>query len=81
MWALYTHALAQAPSTLQANVLNTAANFVLAAVAGMLLFGEKLGGFWWVGAALLVAGTVIIGRRAGGEEPPHENPEVAKKED
>jgi drug/metabolite transporter (DMT)-like permease len=63
MWTIYTRALARAPSAIQANVLNTAANFVCAALAGVALFGEKLDRLWWIGASLLIAGTVIIGKR------------------
>jgi drug/metabolite transporter (DMT)-like permease len=62
MWALYTRALAAAPSAVHANVVNTSANFVVAALVGWAVFGEKLGGMWWVGAACLIAGTVVIGR-------------------
>jgi uncharacterized membrane protein len=68
MWALYTRALAAAPSAVHANIVNTAANFVVAALCGAMLFGEVLSGRWWVGAGLLVAGTVIIGRGRGVDE-------------
>jgi drug/metabolite transporter (DMT)-like permease len=67
MWALYTRALARAPSAIQANVVNTAANFVAAALLGLALFGESLPPLWWAGAGLLVAGTVMIGRRSDGK--------------
>jgi uncharacterized membrane protein len=77
MWTLYTRALASAPSAIQANVMNTAANFVLAALFGVILFGETLGGSWWLGASLLIAGTVIIGKRTSSETP--EADMVAKK--
>lgn len=50
------------------SVLNTSTNFLVAATAGYLVFGEKLPGLWWVGAALLVGGCLLIGRREGGSE-------------
>ncbi len=81
MWALYTRALARAPSAIQANVLNTAANFVLAALAGMLLFGERLESLWWIGASLLIAGTVIIGKRSPVEANDQQKTTVEKKKD
>jgi hypothetical protein len=68
MWALYTRALAAAPSAVHANIVNTAANFVVAALCGAMLFGEVLSGRWWVGAGVLVAGTVVIGRARGVDE-------------
>lgn len=36
---------------------------MLTAFAGWMVFGEKLPGLWWVGAAGLVVGNVVIGRR------------------
>ena len=36
---------------------------MLTAFSGWIVFGEKLPGLWWVGAAGLVLGNVIIGRR------------------
>jgi drug/metabolite transporter (DMT)-like permease len=68
MWGLYTRALASAPSAIQANIVNTAVNFVVAALLGLALFGERLPPLWWVGAVLLVAGTVLIGRRTDEEK-------------
>jgi len=67
MWALYTRALATAPSAVQANVVNTSSNFISAALLGALLFGEQLPGRWWIGAGLLIAGTVVIGMRTDDE--------------
>jgi drug/metabolite transporter (DMT)-like permease len=67
MWAIYTRALAAAPSAVHANALNTSANFVVAALCGAILFGEALGGLWWVGAGLLIAGTAVIGRSRDSE--------------
>lgn len=36
---------------------------MLTAFSGWMVFGEKLPGMWWVGAAGLVVGNVVIGRR------------------
>ena len=36
---------------------------MLTALSGWMVFGEKLPGLWWVGAAGLVVGNVVIGRR------------------
>ncbi|KAI9901581.1 hypothetical protein N3K66_003398 [Trichothecium roseum] len=63
MWALYTQALARGTSTTQVSVMNTSANFVVTALAGLAVFSESLPPVWWAGAALLVAGNVIIGRK------------------
>lgn len=63
MWALFTSALTRASSTTRVSVINTSANFMLTAFSGWMVFGEKLPGLWWVGAAGLVVGNVVIGRR------------------
>ncbi len=65
MWALFTRALTLAPSAVRANVINAAANFLLTALLGALVFGEVLPAQWFVGAGLLVAGSVIIGAARG----------------
>lgn len=66
MWALYTRALSVSPSAVKVNIVNTASNFIVTAVLGALVFGERLPPLWWVGAGLLVAGSVVIGRREEG---------------
>ncbi|KAF2103150.1 hypothetical protein NA57DRAFT_72132 [Rhizodiscina lignyota] len=63
MWALFTRALTLAPSAIRVNVLNTASNFLITAVVGLLVFSEALPALWFLGAAMLVAGSVIIGAR------------------
>ena len=63
MWALFTRALSLSPSAVHVNVVNTAANFVITAVLGALIFGEKLPLLWSAGASLLITGSVIIGAR------------------
>jgi drug/metabolite transporter (DMT)-like permease len=55
-----------APSSIQASIVNTSTNFIITALLGLVVFGEKLPMMWWVGAGLLISGSVIIGRR---EEP------------
>lgn len=63
MWALFTAALTRASSTTRVSIVNVSANFVVTALLGLVIFGEKLPPLWWVGAALLAAGNVVIGRR------------------
>ncbi|KAF7586310.1 hypothetical protein BBP40_009075, partial [Aspergillus hancockii] len=41
MWALFTRALTAAPSTVKVSITNTAANFLVTALLGMLVFREK----------------------------------------
>ncbi|KAH0844406.1 hypothetical protein FOPE_09816 [Fonsecaea pedrosoi] len=69
MWGLFTSALTRAESTTRVSIINVSANFVITAVLGALIFGEKLGGMWWVGAGMLAAGNVVIGRREEGAKP------------
>ena len=47
---------------------------MLTAFSGWIVFGEKLPGLWWVGAAGLVVGNVVIGRR----DEEGDNPAVTK---
>ncbi|KAE8376909.1 hypothetical protein BDV26DRAFT_293704 [Aspergillus bertholletiae] len=63
MWALFTRALTAAPSTVKVSITNTAANFLVTAMLGMLVFREKVGGLWWVGAGMMGAGCVLVGMR------------------
>lgn len=69
MWALFTAALTRSSSTTRVSIVNVSTNFVVTAFAGVIIFSEKLKGWWWAGAALLAAGNVIIGRsREDGEK-------------
>ena len=61
MWILFTKALTAATSTTRVSILNTSANFMVTAILGLIIFGEKLPLGWWAGASLLIAGTVVIG--------------------
>ncbi|MCJ1441588.1 MAG: hypothetical protein MMC23_002077 [Stictis urceolatum] len=67
MWALFTRALTAHPSATKVSLVNTSANFLLTAALGWIVFGEKLRGLWWLGAAFLVVGNLIIGRDRGEE--------------
>jgi drug/metabolite transporter (DMT)-like permease len=68
MWAFYTNALSRAPSAVHANIVNTSSNFVITALLGAMVFGERLPLLWWVGAGLLISGSVVIGKRDGQVE-------------
>jgi hypothetical protein len=68
MWGLFTRALTLASSTVRVSIINTSANFMVTAVLGALIFGEKLPGVWWLGAAMLATGSVIIGMREETEK-------------
>lgn len=63
MWALFTAALTRADSTTRVSVINVSANFIITALFGWAIFGEKLPVTWWMGAGLLATGNMIIGRR------------------
>ena len=63
MWALFTAALTRNSSSTRVSIVNTSTNFMLTALLGLAMFGEKLPPLWWVGAAGLVVGNVVIGRR------------------
>lgn len=69
MWALFTAALARGDSTTRVSIVNVSANFMITAILGWMIFGEKLNGTWWVGAGFLAAGNVVIGRREEGKKP------------
>lgn len=68
MWILFTRALTAATSTTQVSILNTSANFMVTAILGLIIFGEKLPLGWWAGASLLIAGTVVIGAQKEEEK-------------
>ncbi|KAJ9496569.1 hypothetical protein LTR99_008991 [Exophiala xenobiotica] len=69
MWALFTAALTRADSTTRVSIVNVSANFVVTAMLGWMVFGEKLSGLWFLGAGLLAVGNVVIGRREEGKKP------------
>ncbi|EED22119.1 conserved hypothetical protein [Talaromyces stipitatus ATCC 10500] len=63
MWALFTRALTAAPSTTKVSITNTSANFLVTAVLGMIVFRERVGGLWWLGAVMMGAGCILVGMR------------------
>lgn len=69
MWALFTAALTRGDSTTRVSIVNVSANFMITAVLGWMVFGEKLSGVWFLGAGLLAVGNVVIGRREEGKKP------------
>ena len=69
MWAFFTAALTRASSTTRVSIINVSSNFMVTAILGLMIFGEKLPGLWWLGAGLLAVGNVIIGRREEAEKP------------
>ncbi|KAK3579187.1 hypothetical protein CHS0354_022724 [Potamilus streckersoni] len=60
MWTFYTKSLQFCRSTVEATVTNTAANFLLTAVIGFMLFGEHLSIKWWLGSCLILTGLWLI---------------------
>lgn len=50
------------------SIINVSSNFMVTALLGLVIFGEKLPALWWAGAGLLAAGNVVIGRREEGEK-------------
>ncbi|KAL4980260.1 hypothetical protein BDW66DRAFT_126009 [Aspergillus desertorum] len=63
MWALFTRALTAAPSTTKVSITNTSANFLITALLGMIVFREKVGALWWVGAGMMGGGCILVGMR------------------
>ncbi|KAL6236650.1 hypothetical protein BDW75DRAFT_106792 [Aspergillus navahoensis] len=63
MWALFTRALTAAPSTTKVSITNTSANFLVTALLGMIIFREKVGGLWWLGAGMMGSGCILVGMR------------------
>jgi hypothetical protein len=63
MWALFTRALTASPSTTKVTITNTSANFLVTALLGMIVFGEKVAGLWWLGAAMMGSGCILVGMR------------------
>jgi drug/metabolite transporter (DMT)-like permease len=78
MWVLFTRALASAPSSLEPTAINTAVNLAASGILGALVFGETLGGGWWVGASLVAVGIVLV-QSQSQPQPQPETPPGAKK--
>eukprot|EP00105_Crassostrea_gigas_P034640 XP_019918788.1 PREDICTED: transmembrane protein 42-like isoform X1 [Crassostrea gigas] len=62
MWTLFTKSLQFCSSTAEATVANTANNFLVSALVGVVLFNESLSLRWWMGASLIVLGLLLIHR-------------------
>ncbi|XP_052230968.1 transmembrane protein 42-like isoform X3 [Dreissena polymorpha] len=60
MWTLFTKSLQHCSSTIEATITNTGANFLITALLGVLLFGERLSLLWWLGSCLILAGLLLI---------------------
>ena len=80
MWTLFTAALTRSSSTTRVAIINTSANFMITALAGWIVFSERLNGLWWVGAGGLVVGNVVIGRREEEGEKEKVDGEGAEEE-
>ncbi|KAK6174775.1 hypothetical protein SNE40_017988 [Patella caerulea] len=61
MWTLFTKSLQHLPS-LHATITNTAANFLVSAIIGKVLFGEVLELLWWIGSLFILLGLLLIHR-------------------
>ena len=59
MWRFYLKALQLGPTTV-AQVVNTAANFVVSAFVGIALFGETIGILWIAGATIAAIGMALF---------------------
>lgn len=62
MWTFFTKSLQYCSSTAEATVTNTASNFLISALVGVVLFNEALSLRWWMGASLIVLGLLLIHR-------------------
>ncbi|KAL4234786.1 hypothetical protein ACF0H5_006428 [Mactra antiquata] len=60
MWTFYTKSLQFCPSTVEATITNTGANFIVSAIFGLTIFGEKLSFQWWIGSCLILVGLMLI---------------------
>ncbi|PGH05585.1 hypothetical protein AJ79_06752 [Helicocarpus griseus UAMH5409] len=68
MWALFTRALTASASSTKVAITNTTANFLLTALLGMMVFGERVDWLWWIGAVGMAGGCVVVGMREGEAE-------------
>lgn len=65
MWAFFTRALTAGPSTTKVSVTNTTSNFLITALLGLVVFGEVVGGWFWLGAVMMAFGCVLVGMGHG----------------
>ncbi|GET91577.1 hypothetical protein, conserved [Leishmania tarentolae] len=59
MWRFYLKALSQGPTPV-CQILNTGTNFVVSALAGLVLFEEEVTPMWGTGALLIVLGLALV---------------------
>ncbi|KAG5470639.1 hypothetical protein LSCM1_01885 [Leishmania martiniquensis] len=59
MWRFYLKALSQGPTPV-CQILNTGTNFVVSALAGLVLFAEEVTPMWGAGALLIVLGLALV---------------------
>ncbi|XP_059472466.1 uncharacterized protein LOC132194893 [Neocloeon triangulifer] len=63
VWSFYVRALQHSNSSLPATVISTATNYIVSALLGVFLFGEKTGLLWWTGTSLVIFGLAIIAKK------------------
>ncbi|XP_053401208.1 transmembrane protein 42-like [Mercenaria mercenaria] len=78
MWTFYTKSLQYCPSTVEATVTNTGANFLVSAVFGFSLFGESFSILWWFGSCLILAGLVLIHQGSQDTDNSHDDSKKVK---
>ncbi|KAI8592471.1 hypothetical protein BDZ88DRAFT_408137 [Geranomyces variabilis] len=64
MWMSFTKALGNAPSSVHVTTASNAANVIVAAACGYVLFGDKAieAPQWWAGVACVLVGAALVGR-------------------
>ncbi|KAI1297914.1 hypothetical protein HDE_04430 [Halotydeus destructor] len=60
MWTMFTKALVKSRTSLEATVVNTAANFIFTAIFGTLLFDETIGFLWFLGSIMILIGLILV---------------------
>ncbi|XP_060579769.1 transmembrane protein 42-like isoform X2 [Ruditapes philippinarum] len=78
MWTFYTKSLQFCPSTVEATITNTGANFLVSALLGLLLFGETFSLLWWCGSCLILAGLVLIHQGSQDTDTKHDESKKVK---
>lgn len=78
MWLYFTKTLNVSDTTAEAVAVNSATNFLLTGLAGMILFGEPISMKWVIGTCCIILGLVCINMAdsAEGQSPadPKEKP-------
>lgn len=60
MFRHFNRALQHCKTTIEASIINTAANFILTALLGNAVFEEQLSLSWWLGTVLILSGTLLV---------------------